>query len=68
MLEGEFEFDIDTHVRTMRVGDVAVVPSWVRHGPRTRSAPCREVDESNPPRRSLLDHARRQAVPPGEGR
>jgi quercetin dioxygenase-like cupin family protein len=67
VIEGEFEFDIDGDVRTMRAGDVAVVPSWVRHGARTRGAPCREVDVFNPPRRSLLEHARRQAPPQGEG-
>ncbi len=64
VLEGEFEFDIDGDVRTMRAGDVAVVPSWVRHGARTRDASCREVDVFNPPRRSLLEHARGQATPP----
>jgi unsaturated pyranuronate lyase len=57
VLEGEFEFDIDGDVRTMRAGDVAVVPSWVRHGARTRDESCREVDVFNPPRRSLLEHA-----------
>src|ERR1035437_10397415 len=67
VIEDEFEFDIDGDVRTMRAGDVAVVPSWVRHGARTRGAPCREVDVFNPPRRSLLEHARRQATPQGEG-
>ena len=61
VLDGEFEFEIDGDVRTMHVGDVAVVPSWVPHGARTRGGSCREVDVFNPPRRSLLDHARRQA-------
>jgi quercetin dioxygenase-like cupin family protein len=67
VIEGEFEFDIDGDVRTMRAGDVAVVPSWVRHGARTRDASCREVDVFNPPRRSLLEHARGQAAPLREG-
>ena len=67
VIEGEFEFDIDGDVRTMRAGDVAVIPSWVRHGARTRGASCREVDVFNPPRRSLLEHARSQASPPGGG-
>src|ERR1700680_4042935 len=31
VLDGEFEFEIDGDVRTMRTGDVAVVPSWVSH-------------------------------------
>ena len=60
VLEGEFEFEIDGDVRPMHVGDVAVVPSWVPHGARTRETSCREVDIFNPPRRSLLEHARRQ--------
>jgi quercetin dioxygenase-like cupin family protein len=67
VIEGEFEFDIDGDVRTMRAGDVAVIPSWVRHGARTRGAACREVDVFNPPRRSLLEHAQRQAPPPRAG-
>lgn len=67
VIEGEFEFDIDGDVRTMRAGDVAVIPSWVRHGARTLDASCREVDVFNPPRRSLLEHAQRQAPPPREG-
>ena len=67
VIEGEFEFDIDGDVRTMRSGDVAVIPSWVRHGARTRDASCREVDVFNPPRRSLLEHAQRQAPPPRAG-
>jgi quercetin dioxygenase-like cupin family protein len=62
VLEGEFEFEIDGDVRTMHVGDVAVVPSWVPHGARTYGTSCREVDVFNPPRHSLLDHARKQAA------
>jgi quercetin dioxygenase-like cupin family protein len=67
VLEGEFEFEIDGDVRTMRAGDVAVVPSWVPHGARTRETPCREIDVFNPPRRSLLEHAGKQAPPAGAG-
>jgi quercetin dioxygenase-like cupin family protein len=67
VLEGEFEFEIDGDVRTMRAGDVAVVPSWVSHGARTRETACREVDVFTPPRRSLLDHAARQTPPAGAG-
>jgi quercetin dioxygenase-like cupin family protein len=61
VIDGEFEFEIDGDVRTMHVGDVAVVPSWVPHGARTHDTSCREVDIFNPPRRSLIEHARRQA-------
>ena len=68
VLDGEFEFDIAGDVRTMRAGDVAVVPSWVRHGARTVDTSCREVDVFNPPRRSLLDHAHAQATPHADER
>lgn len=57
VLEGEFEFELDGEVRTMRKGDVAVVPSWVPHGARTKDSSCTEADVFNPPRRSLLAHA-----------
>jgi quercetin dioxygenase-like cupin family protein len=60
VLEGEFEFEIDGDVRTMRTGDVAVVPPWVPHGAHTNDTTCREVDVFNPPRQTLLDHARKQ--------
>lgn len=58
VLEGEFDFEIDGEVKTMRVGDVAVIPPWVPHGARTRDEPCYEVDVFNPPRSTLLEHAR----------
>ena len=67
VLEGEFEFEIDGDVRTMHVGDVAVVPSWVAHGARTHDASCREVDVFNPPRQTLLEHARTQMASKGPG-
>jgi quercetin dioxygenase-like cupin family protein len=60
VLEGEFEFSIDGDVRTMRPGDVAVVPPWVPHGARTLDTRCTEVDVFTPPRRSLLQHAAAQ--------
>ncbi len=37
VIDGEFEFEIDGDIRTMHVGDVAVVPSWVPHGARTHT-------------------------------
>lgn len=58
VLDGEFEFWIDGESRTMRRGDVAVVPPWVSHGARTHDSKCREVDVFNPPRKTLLDIAR----------
>jgi unsaturated pyranuronate lyase len=60
VLDGEFEFEIDGDVRTMRAGDVAVIPPWVPHGAHTTNTTCREVDVFNPPRQTLLDHARAQ--------
>lgn len=57
VLDGEFEFDLDGEVRTMRPGDVAVVPPWVPHGARTEDSTCYEVDVFNPPRMTLLDLA-----------
>lgn len=63
VIEGEFEFNLDGDVRTMRTGDMAVIPSWVPHGALTRDSRCREIDVFNPPRRSLLDHAARQSPP-----
>ncbi len=58
VLEGEFEFDLDGDVRTVRSGDVVVVPSWVPHGAHTNDGECLEVDVFNPPRVTLLEHAR----------
>jgi quercetin dioxygenase-like cupin family protein len=60
VLEGEFDFELAGEVRTMRPGDVAVVPSWVPHGARTGDTACYEADVFNPPRETLLEHARRQ--------
>lgn len=61
VLDGEFEFTVDGDTRTMRKGDVAVIPSWVPHGAQTKDTTCSEIDVFNPPRESLLDHAREQA-------
>lgn len=58
VLEGEFEFDLDGDVRTIRKGEVAVVPSWVPHGAHTNDLACLEADVFNPPRVTLLEHAR----------
>jgi quercetin dioxygenase-like cupin family protein len=58
VLEGEFEFDLDGDVRTVRSGDVVVVPAWVPHGAHTNDTECLEVDVFNPPRVTLLEHAR----------
>lgn len=55
VLDGELEFWVDDDVRTMRRGDVAVIPPWVPHGARTHDEPCLEIDIFHPPRRQLLD-------------
>jgi quercetin dioxygenase-like cupin family protein len=60
VLEGELEFVIDGETKVMRPGDVAVIPSWVPHGAQTLEVGCTEVDVFNPPRKTLLDHARAQ--------
>lgn len=60
ILEGEFDFELAGEVRTMRPGDVAVVPSWVPHSASTGAVGCYEADVFNPPRETLLDHARSQ--------
>jgi quercetin dioxygenase-like cupin family protein len=67
VLDGEFEFEIDGEKRTMRTGDVAVVPPWVPHGARTADTTCYEVDVFNPPRATLLEHARAQQQGQGHG-
>ena len=68
VLDGELTFDLDGDVRTMRKGDVAVVPAWVPHGAWTTDSHCLEVDVFCPPRRSLLKLAEAQAAGPGTAR
>jgi quercetin dioxygenase-like cupin family protein len=58
VLQGEFEFELDGESRTMRPGDVAVIPPWVPHGARTLDSSCLEVDVFAPPRKTLVEHAR----------
>jgi quercetin dioxygenase-like cupin family protein len=60
VLEGEMTFDLDGDVRTMRPGDVAVIPAWVPHGAWTTDTSCLEVDVFSPPRKSLLELAAAQ--------
>jgi quercetin dioxygenase-like cupin family protein len=55
---GEFEFTIDGDTRTLRPGDVAVVPPWVPHGAVTGEQGCTEIDMFNPPRSTLLSAAK----------
>jgi quercetin dioxygenase-like cupin family protein len=62
VLEGELIFDLDGDVRTMRKGDVAVVPSWVPHGAHAGEQPCFQLDVFTPPRESLLKLAGAQAA------
>lgn len=61
VLDGEFVFDLDGDQRTMRKGDVAVIPAWVPHGAWTTDTHCLEVDVFCPPRQSLLRLAAAQA-------
>jgi unsaturated pyranuronate lyase len=61
VLQGEFVFHLDGESRTMRPGDVAVIPPWVPHGARTLDSSCLEVDVFAPPRKTLVEHARETA-------
>jgi quercetin dioxygenase-like cupin family protein len=67
VLEGELIFDLDGDVRTMRKGDVAVVPSWVPHGAQAGELPCYQLDVFCPPRESLLKLAEAQAADAAPG-
>jgi quercetin dioxygenase-like cupin family protein len=69
ILDGEMVFDLDGDVRTMRKGDVAVIPAWVPHGARTTDTTCLEVDVFCPPRKTLLALAEAQQAeaPPADG-
>jgi quercetin dioxygenase-like cupin family protein len=62
ILDGEMTFDIDGDVRTMRKGDVAVIPAWVPHGAWTTDTTCLEVDVFCPPRKTLLALAEAQSA------
>src|SRR5262249_12275651 len=61
VMDGEFTFDLDGDVRTMRRGDVAVVPAWVAHGGWRTDRPCLVVAVVSPPRESLVKRAAAQA-------
>ena len=62
VLDGELVFDLDGDVRTMRKGDVAVIPPWVPHGAWTTDSHCEELDIFCPPRQTLLKLAEAQAA------
>jgi quercetin dioxygenase-like cupin family protein len=61
VLDGELEFHLDGQARTMRPGDVAVIPPWVPHGAHTLESSCLEADVFTPPRKTLLEHAQAMA-------
>jgi quercetin dioxygenase-like cupin family protein len=67
ILDGEMVFDLDGDVRTMRKGDVAVIPAWVPHGAWTVDTHCEEVDVFCPPRQSLLKLAEAHAAATATG-
>jgi len=54
VIDGEFEFDLDGDVRTMRPGMAVHVPPGVPHGARTGDSACVEVDVFSPPRSVLV--------------
>jgi quercetin dioxygenase-like cupin family protein len=55
VIDGEFEFDLDGDVRTMRPGMAVHVPPGVPHGARTHDSACFEVDVFSPPRGVLVE-------------
>ena len=63
VVDGELVFDLDGDVRTMRRGDVAVIPAWVPHGAwTTDESYCEQIDVFCPPRQSLLKLAESHAA------
>ena len=55
VIEGEFEFELDGNVRTLRPGTVAHIPAGVPHAARTRDSPCTQIDVFAPPRSVLVE-------------
>jgi quercetin dioxygenase-like cupin family protein len=68
ILDGELVVDLDGDVRTMRKGDVAVIPSWVPHGAWTTDSHCEELDVFAPPRQTLLKLAEAHLAAAGQHR
>jgi len=63
VVDGELVFDLDGDVRTMRKGDVAVIPAWVPHSAwTTDESYCEQIDVFCPPRQSLLKLAESHAA------
>jgi quercetin dioxygenase-like cupin family protein len=62
ILDGELVVDLDGDVRTLRKGDVALIPAWVPHGAWTTNSHCEELDVFCPPRQSLLKLAEAHAA------
>ena len=60
VLDGEFDFWIGDQTRTLRKGDMVVIPAWVPHGARTNDSSCLEIDIFCPPRRQLLAYLQRE--------
>ena len=61
MLEGECEFELNGVKRTIRPGDVYVIPPNVPHSARAYDKPCVALDIFSPPRsgfREMLDKGR----------
>jgi quercetin dioxygenase-like cupin family protein len=58
MLDGELEMELDGEVRTMRRGDVALIPAWVPHRVTAGDRPASQLDVFCPPRRGILDRMR----------
>jgi len=61
VLEGECEFELNGVKRTIRPGDVYVIPPHVPHSARAYDKPCVALDIFSPPRsgfREMLERTR----------
>jgi len=50
MLEGEMEFTIDGETRTVKPGDIFIIPGGVEHSVRVFDKPCKALDIFSPVR------------------
>jgi quercetin dioxygenase-like cupin family protein len=55
VVEGELEVDLGEERRTLKPGQLAVIPPFVPHAARTHEGTCVQVDIFHPPRQALLD-------------
>lgn len=63
VLEGEMHFTVDDETRILRPGDVAMIPSYVRHEAWTTDTRCVEIDVFSPPRAGLVRMMQQAGAP-----